>query len=224
MKFIICLYSDISVSKWKRVNTMFGLFWFICSYAQRRTLPFHFYFHHFSSRLLSCSVRSFICVLVFGLLSLFVFCVCVNLVLFLCVAFPMYFRLYLWYAFKLLNFLLLLKLMFVSFSFWVHVTWSHKGWDRSFCFLCIYFGICMRCAVVVSFFVFAKCYTEIFISFRRQWNSRKLEPRWKFTEICRRRRKKHPGERKTEYHQRLYNDMPAEWKGARGTVPPYHDK
>lgn len=111
---------------------------------------------------------------------------------FFCVAFPMYFRLYLWYAFKLLNFLLLLKLMFVSFSFWVHVTWSHKGWDRSFCFLCIYFGICMRCAVVVSFFVFAKCYTEIFISFRRQWNSRKLEPRWKFTEICRRRRKKTP--------------------------------
>lgn len=73
---------------------------------------------------------------------------------FFCVAFPMYFRLYLWYAFKLLNFLLLLKLMFVSFSFWVHVTWSHKGWDRSFCFLCIYFGICMRCAVVVPFFLF----------------------------------------------------------------------
>lgn len=45
---------------------------------------------------------------------------------FFCVAFPMYFRLYLWYAFKLLNFLLLLKLMFVSFSFWVHVTWATK--------------------------------------------------------------------------------------------------
>lgn len=125
------------------------------------------------------------------------------------VAFLMYFRLYLWYAFKLLNFLLLLKLMFVSFCFRVHVTWSYKRWDRSFCFSCIYFGICMRCAVVIPSFFLLNAIQRFSFRFAE-----------KFTEICRRRKKKHPGKRRTKYHQRLYNDMPAEWKGARGTVPP----
>lgn len=42
MESIVCLYFDIRVSKLKRVKTMFGVFWFICSYGKARTLPIHF--------------------------------------------------------------------------------------------------------------------------------------------------------------------------------------
>lgn len=108
--------------------------------------------------------------------------------------------------FKLLNFLLLLKLMFVSFIlfFWVHAhELTQRRWKKSFY---VFFVVaCMRYVFCVYLIFSPKNATPIFsfVCFA-EWNSRKSTQRWNFKEI-RRKRQTHSGIPSKAYEQEEKN-------------------